>query len=210
MTNNRSIKLKLATIASILMMFALSACNKGLSHPESWNSSSLLMTKCDSSRAFSVKAHNEDRESKMQPVDVVVTKTSIDEVADSLSTTQGPIEINVDCKTLTATYIGPVAVQAVKSEQSDEVAEAVKNVELSRVTIAGDLVDIGVNSIKIKSKTAMVTIERVFPNKKEDRAGYNKAVQDEKNGISLFKITIEDTATAKVIVLKQEVGLEAI
>ncbi|MCB0350916.1 MAG: hypothetical protein KDD38_07020 [Bdellovibrionales bacterium] len=220
MKYNRNAKMKLVVITSMFMMFTLSACNKGLSRPESWNSSSLLMAKCDSSRAFNMEDLNKHRELLKLSDEAIIAKTSVEE--DKGATTSAaittmavlPVDVKVDCKTLTATYSGPVVAASeedkadVAALDGDESSVASKNLVITQDSITGELVDIGVDSIKIKGEAMTVTVERVLPDKKADRAGYAKAIEDQKNGYNTFKISIEDPAAEKVTVLKQDVGLD--
>ncbi len=197
-----SFKLSLAVI-SIFMLAGITACNKGYSRPEGWNSASLLQLQCGSSRGYSVEKLNADRLSKLQTNESIVTRNSLvkpagddaAEIAPEFSQFEDPVQLTKDCTTLKVTYTGPFI-----NDSNDGISTSYKTVE-------GDLESLTPNSIVFKNKKYTVTVEKVLPDANTEKAAFQKAVAEEANGTSTVKISIVDLEKKTTAELKQEVKL---
>lgn len=218
-------------MSSLIFVTGLVACSKG-----SQNRTDLLLAKCTSSRGLDLNKANKERYenvNKSQKRDkIAVSRTSLLEavsiqngaeviesyadqnLASPFSEDEQIVDIEKDCTTMTAKYIGPVAAEEAvttdgeKSANADGVAKNIYTIQADKSSVAsitGEIVDITPTSIVIKNSTTTITVEKIMPDKKTDKAAYEAAVLASANGTLNYNITIQDNASLKKIKMKQEV-----
>jgi hypothetical protein len=197
----------LSLVSAAVVAFAAIGCSKGDNRPPNWQESNILKGKCASPRAFNLDKVNQSRQLKLNQSKILVLRTYLakdvatnkmavldmaalrslpsQKFADEITAADAVIVSNVNCNTLNAETMAPGLMAPVVGKIAD--------INTNKIVIIGQKEVEGKNSTQ-----KIVTIEKLMPNRKSEKAQYAVAQKNDEMGINTLKITIVEKTSGDI------------